>query len=80
MKGTIMKIIVTLFATLLLAPLAVTADAANGPVVLKRTELSKQAKEEANTPIRPGLPGKQPFWNGYARKFMYAPAFDFPSV
>ncbi len=31
-------------------------------------------------PIRPGVPRVAPFWNGYATRFIYAPAFDFPAV
>src|SRR5262249_51541605 len=31
-------------------------------------------------PIRPGVPGKSPFWNGQARQFIWAPAFDFQPV
>lgn len=31
-------------------------------------------------PIRPGEPGKQPFWNEYAQRFIYVPAFDMPEV
>jgi hypothetical protein len=31
-------------------------------------------------PIRPGEPGKAPFWNLYSRRFIFAPAFNFPRV
>jgi hypothetical protein len=31
-------------------------------------------------PIRPGIPGKQPFWNINSRRFIYAPAFDFTEI
>ena len=44
------------------------------------TQLNKQAIKEYQTPIRPGYEGRNPFWNGYAKKFMYAPAFDFQEV
>ena len=30
--------------------------------------------------IAPGRPGTQPFWNTFARRFIYAPAFDFPAI
>lgn len=56
------------------------AHAEGRQVILQRTELASEARQEANTPIRPGLPGQQPFWNGHARKFIHAPAFDFPPV
>ena len=41
-----------------------------------------QAKilEVYNTPIRPGYEGRNPYWNKFAKKFMYAPAFDFKTV
>jgi len=39
-----------------------------------------QAIAESLVPIRPGAPGKTPFWNLYARRFIYAPAFDFSTV
>src|SRR6187401_1848995 len=32
------------------------------------------------TPLRPGVPDKSPFWNAYAKRFIYAPAFDFKPV
>ena len=38
------------------------------------------ALEESRIPIRPGEPGKQPFWNSNAVMFIYAPAFDFAEV
>lgn len=28
-------------------------------------------------PVHPGNPGKQPFWNIYSKRFIYAPAFEF---
>ena len=35
------------------------------------------ALEESKIPVRPGIPGITPFWNGSAIRFIYAPAFDF---
>jgi maltose/maltodextrin transport system substrate-binding protein len=35
---------------------------------------------EYKFPLRPGIPGKVPFWNAYAKSFMYAPAFDFKFI
>jgi maltose/maltodextrin transport system substrate-binding protein len=37
------------------------------------------AKKAAEQPVHPGIPGKRPFWNVYAKRFIYAPAFDFPA-
>lgn len=39
--------------------------------------LNRQAAQEYLTPIRSGYQGKMPFWNEFAYKFTYAPAFDF---
>src|SRR5688572_21114722 len=38
------------------------------------------ALQESTVPIRPGVPGKTPFWNVAAKRFIYAPAFDFKAV
>ncbi len=35
---------------------------------------------ETLIPIRPGEPGKSPFWNMNAQRFIYAPAFNMPEV
>jgi maltose/maltodextrin transport system substrate-binding protein len=36
-----------------------------------------QGKTESLVPIRPGIPGKQAFWNEKAMMFKYAPSFQF---
>ena len=41
--------------------------------------LTEQAKSEYLTPVHPGGEAR-PFWNGFAKKFIYAPAFDFSVV
>lgn len=38
--------------------------------------LNKQAAEEYLVPIRPASEGRNPCWNGYSRKFTFAPAFE----
>lgn len=38
--------------------------------------LNKRAQEEYNQPIRKG----EPYWNVFAKKFTFAPAFGFPAV
>lgn len=43
-------------------------------------KLNSQAAKEYLIPIRPGYEGRQPFWNEFAKKFTYAPAFDFSEV
>lgn len=40
----------------------------------------KTAMREYLTPIRPGYEGRNPFWNTFATKFIYAPAFGFEPV
>ena len=42
--------------------------------------LNRQALEEYNIPVRPGYEGRNPYWNEFAIKFIYAPAFDFPLI
>jgi maltose/maltodextrin transport system substrate-binding protein len=41
--------------------------------------LTDKAAAEYLTPVHPGG-GERPFWNGFAKKFIYAPSFDFNSV
>jgi maltose/maltodextrin transport system substrate-binding protein len=36
--------------------------------------------EDLSNPIRPGEPGKAPFWNNSARRFIWAPAFEFAEI
>ena len=38
--------------------------------------ICQQSKTESLVPIRPGIPGKQPFWNWEAIMFKYAPSFQ----
>ncbi len=45
-----------------------------------KKNLGAIALKESETPIRPGEPGKTPFWNMYAHQFIYAPAFDYKTV
>ena len=39
--------------------------------------LNEQARRESLTVVRPGVPGKTPFWNAHAKAFIHPPAFDF---
>lgn len=48
--------------------------------VSEQEVINAQAAEEYLQPIRPGYEGRNPFWNKFAKKFIYAPAFDFPTV
>lgn len=38
------------------------------------------ARRQARTPIRAGVPGVRPFWNGRAKAFIHPPAFEFKAV
>ena len=40
--------------------------------------VNAQARKEYRKPIRPGTNGINAFWNEFANKFIFAPAFDFP--
>ena len=42
--------------------------------------INGQAAVEYLQPIRPGYEGRNPFWNKFAQKFIYAPAFDFRKI
>ena len=42
--------------------------------------LNAQAAKEYLQPLRPGYEGKNPYWNVFAKRFLYAPAFDFKEV
>ena len=44
------------------------------------SKLNSKAADEYLKPIRPGYEGRNPYWNIYAKKFTYAPAFDFKEV
>ncbi len=68
-----MKHINAVFAAVLL--LAACSSVQDGP---DYSELNEQARQEYLEPVRPGYEGENPFWNGFAKKFIYAPAFDFP--
>ncbi|AKQ46164.1 hypothetical protein TH63_11815 [Rufibacter radiotolerans] len=57
---------------------AAPAGAASSAVVTtKGKSLGEIALEESKVPVRPGVPGKVPFWNEEAKLFIYAPAFDY---
>ncbi len=49
-------------------------------ITLDWKKINAQAAKEYLTPLRPGVPGKQLFWNPYARRFLYVPAFEFKPV
>lgn len=60
--------------------LSLSAAAYAGVPALKYKKLNKRAQKEYSIPVRPGYEGRNPFWNTYSVKFMYAPAFDFETI
>ena len=63
---------------ILFGMLALAAVAAQGET--DWTRLNIAAREHAKTPIRAGVPGVRPFWNGHAKAFIHPPAFEFKEV
>ncbi len=47
---------------------------------LDYAKINAEASSRYLEPIRPGYEGKNPFWNEFSKKFIYAPAFDFSEV
>lgn len=43
-------------------------------------QLARQASKEYLLQIRPGNEGRNPYWNGFSPKFLFAPSFDFKAV
>lgn len=72
------KIACAVFRTLGIGLVAQVAFA--GEMVTTNPELRARALQETATPVRPGVPGERPFWNGQAVQFLYAPAFDFKEI
>lgn len=44
------------------------------------TKFGQVSWAESVNPIHPGIPGEVPFWNNHAKRFIYAPAFDYKLV
>lgn len=51
-----------------------------GEPVLNYKKLNGRALKEYSVPVRAGYEGKNPYWNKYSSKFMFAPAFDFQEI
>ena len=43
-------------------------------------DLNARAAKEYLEPLRPGYEGRNPYWNVFAHRFLYAPAFDFKEI
>ena len=66
-----------LSAAAFLCAAIVTASCGGGKDVY--TKLNRQAAQEYLQPVRPASEGRNPCWNKFAKKFMYAPTFDVPA-
>ena len=64
-----------LIASICLLPIGTLAQTAAG-----FAQLNAKAEQQYLHPIRPGQEGKAPFWNAFAHRFIYAPAFPFQKV
>src|SRR5574344_977685 len=64
----------------LTAFLLLPVTALNAEEKIDYSKVNAQALQEYQQPVRPGTNGINPFWNEFAKKFMYAPAFDFPEA
>lgn len=71
---------ITLLTTCTLLCGCCGSDCGTADVSLDYAAINAQAAEQYLRPIRPGYEGRNPFWNGFAKKFIYAPAFDFDEV
>ncbi|MDE7397453.1 MAG: hypothetical protein K2M98_06980 [Muribaculum sp.] len=78
-----MKKIIKYITSFIFATIATGASAASHtavPDTLDYNSLNSRASAEYLQPIRPGYEGRNPFWNEFAIKFTFAPAFDFMPV
>ena len=71
---------ITLLTTCTLLCGCCGSDCGTADASLDYAAINAQAAEQYLHPIRPGYEGRNPFWNGFAKKFIYAPAFDFDEV
>jgi hypothetical protein len=72
-KNTSASIVLYVVLCLVPAVVASGAPAVKGPFGAAEWKQSAIA-------IRPGVPGKAPFWNAYTQRFIFAPAFNYPRV
>ena len=62
-----------LFGTVLLLNISCTSNNSE-------KTFAEKAIEESLIPVRPGMSGKQPFWNGLATRFIQVPSFEFKEL
>jgi len=71
---------ITLLTTCTLLCGCCGSDCGTADASLDYAAINAQAAEQYLRPIRPGYEGRNPFWDGFAKKFIYAPAFGFEPV
>lgn len=67
-------------ATAIVTTMTMHAGYGKAPAHLDYDSLNLQAAAEYNEAIRPGHEGRNPYWNEFAVKFTYAPAFGLTPV
>ncbi len=75
-----MKPLITLLSACALLSGCCGPDCTTAGSPLDYAKINAEAAKQYLEPIRPGYEGRNPFWNGFAKKFIYAPAFDFQEV
>ncbi len=75
-----MKLLITLLSACALLGGCCGSDCTTAGSPLDYAKINAEAAKQYLEPIRPGYEGRNPFWNGFAKKFIYAPAFDFQEV
>ncbi len=83
MKNRILSLSTLVVATCLIGA-AGAASAPAGPagqtVPAPRGPFGAAEWKRSAIPLRPGEPGQAPFWNAFAKRFIFAPAFDYRPV
>ncbi len=75
-----MKLLLTLLSSCVLLCACCDTACKSADTELDYAEINAEAARRYLDPIRPGYEGRNPYWNRFARKFIYAPAFDFEPV
>lgn len=70
------KTLLFYIATMVFTGIAFICAAQQEPL----TAFGKTEWKASAIPLRPGQPGKAPFWNVFAKRFIYAPAFNFKVI
>lgn len=82
-KSTVFCTLIALSSSLVSVHIVAGSNAETQKVDLKLLnyrKLNAEAVKEYQQPIRPGGVSTTPFWNGFSKKFLYAPAFDFKKI